>query len=542
MMQLTRQDAYALKCAISKQDIPAGTKLSPMLALLLQGLDYKDNPDHWALVQTLVAKNMEVLQQVMKEDPSQPPVAPETRTDGVRVPELPQSALLDATAADAAKTVGKFLDDGLAWIAKRSPMTPRLFLEAGLLWAVGLTVARRCVLRLDFDDIYPHQYALWVAPTTYFRKSTGLKAITHLVREVAPHLLLAAQSTPEALLSKLAGQKPSNYDLLPPFERKLEDEGTRYAGQRGIIIDEATKLLLSNKKYLDGLPEIIMELYDAPDKLERELRTDGKLVVYEPALSFLGATTPARLSRSLSDTEWEDGLMARFALLTPTDEEIKRQTTSPYGEDFDPPEALTKRLRAIHNAFEQPADYDVRRSGDKQSPLATKNASLAPEALDRFNAYADAMHAMTAPRAGLDERLRGNYGRFPVMMLKIALNLAVMDWADSEKTGSPPTVELGHIARAQQITETYRASAHRLLNAMNVSNDVKNEEKILDFIARSNGTPPSAREILRGTGIKTRKDVDGALAALMDAGTIEQAERKTGGRPAKVFRMAEVHA
>lgn len=556
-MELTRQDAYALKCAVSRQPIPQEITLSPVLKLLLDGLDTINNPEDWSFVQNLVTRDSTVLQQVMQEDPTAPPPVPPAQRGPdaalpalAAIPDLPKTARLSEDAQTQAKAAGRFLDDGMAWLTQRSPMTPRGFLESGLLYVVGLMIARRCVLRLDFDDIYPHLYTLWVAPTTYYRKSTGMKAITQLVRDVAPHLLLAAQSTPEALLGKLAGQRPANYDKLSPYERKLEDEGARYAAQRGVIVDEATKLLLTGKKYLDGLPEILMELFDAPDVMERELRADGKMVVYEPALSFLGATTPSRLARSITDSEWEDGLMARFALVMPEEGEVQRRTTAQSGSGFNPPDDLKRRLHCIHSAFAAPPDYDTRLTSDKRVHLDARSAALEPAALDHFNAYADAMHAMTAPTSGLDDRLRGNYGRFPVLMLKIALSLAVMDWADASssiKSSSAaaaglegvPTVGLGHIARAQQITETYRAGAHRLLTSLNVSQDAKNEERILHFISLNAERPPSAREILRGTGVKNRRDMEGALQALLDAGQIEQTTRATGGRPATVYRLTE---
>ncbi len=66
---------------------------------------------------------------------------------------------------------------------------------------------------------------------------------------------------------------------------------------------------------------------------------------------------------------------------------------------------------------------------------------------------------------------------------------------------------------------------------------MKNEKKLLDFIARSGERPPSAREILRGAGMKTRKEVDATLAALLDDGVIEAVERKTNGRPARGYRL-----
>lgn len=536
-MQLSRQDSYTLRCALSKRDLPEGVKPSPFVQLVLAGLDVKNNPDHWNILQNIVSRDDDVLRQVMAEDPMGPPPIPGGPSiTAASAPELPKSAQLSAKTLEASQGVGCWLDEGMKWLTARSPMTPRLFLESGLLWAAGLAIARRAVLRLDFDDIYPHLYCLWIAPTTYYRKSTGLKAITHLVREVMPHMLLASQNTPELLIYKLAGEKPTNYEKLIPYQRKLEELGARFAGQRGIITDEATKLFLT-KKYLDGLAEILMELYDAPAILERELRGEGKLIVNEPALSLLGATTPARLARNLTDNEWEDGLLARFLLLTPTEEQVKRRATTAQSlANFDPPRDLKLRLRKIYSAFPEPPELNRLYASSEPARLKTVSASMSSEALDMFNAYADAMHEMTAPSFGLDERLRGNYGRFAVQSAKIALILSIMDWSDAGGKGVPQ-ITGPHWARAQSIVEQHRASVHRLIVSLHISQDVKNEERVIDFIRRNMDMPPSAREILRGTGIRTRKDLDTAIASLLEGYVIEEAERKTGGRPAKVYRL-----
>ncbi len=69
---------------------------------------------------------------------------------------------------------------------------------------------------------------------------------------------------------------------------------------------------------------------------------------------------------------------------------------------------------------------------------------------------------------------------------------------------------------------------------------MKNEQKILDFIARvQKEQPPTKREIHRGTGIKNRKEAYVAVDALLDFGVIEELERKTGGRSARVYHLNE---
>lgn len=539
-MLLTAQDAFALRCAISLQPIPNEVKPSPLLAGLLSTLDWQGNPDHRLILQNLVSTQAGLLEQVMKVDPKGKPPVDEPICDELYVPPLPKAAELDEKLVTAANGVGRFQRDCADWLARKSPMTPRIFLESAPLWAAGLAIAKRCVLRLSFDDIYPNLYVLWVAPTTYYHKSTGLKAITKLVASSLHHLLMPETTTPEMLVAKLAGQRPSNYEQLLPSEKKLEDAAIRFAGQRGLSIDEASKILIP-KKYMEGHAEALMQLFDAPDRMERELRGDGKLIVYNPALSLIGATTPAMLARYLTDAEWESGLMARIIPLTPAEKEVKYVVSIHSPELQTTMEGLKSRLMRIHNAFPTPPDWDALYSSEDTVRLKMVEALLEPTVMSHFNAYSEAMHELTDPRRGLDERLRGNYGRLPVLAIKLALILTVMDWADEGGKESPRITE-AHWARAQMLSEEYRASAHRLLAELNVSQDVKNEQKILDFIARTQATkPPTKREIHRGAGIKNRKDAHSAVEALIESGVIVEVERRSNGagRPTMAYKLME---
>ena len=357
-LQLTPDDAYAFRRVLSKMDLPDDLRLSAVAKLLLETLDPLHNPAHWQMLQDMVTNDHRIMQQVMFIDPTSAP--PEDPRDGAElwVPPLPKAAQLDPALVEAANAVGRFHRDCTDWLKRKSPMTPPIFLESAPLWAVGLAIARRCILRLSFDDIYPNLYILWVAPTTYYHKSTGLKAITKLVRSTLPHLLLPETTTPEMLMAKLAGQKPANYDQLLPGEKKLEEQGTRFAGQRGMSIDEASKILIP-KKYMEGHAEALMQLFDGADRMERELRGDGKLIVYNPSLSLIGATTPAMLARYMTDAEWESGLMARIIPLTPTEKEVKYVVSDHAPEIAQMMESLKSRLLRIHNAFPTPPEWEA---------------------------------------------------------------------------------------------------------------------------------------------------------------------------------------
>ncbi|MBW4438475.1 MAG: DUF3987 domain-containing protein [Pleurocapsa minor GSE-CHR-MK-17-07R] len=535
MMNLTEHGAYALRRAVSMLDIPAELTLSPLVESLLASLDWRHDRAHWSILQQILTHDPNLSAQVLRVDPTATvPTSSKTAEDAY-VPPLAKAAHLTDKLLSSAETVGAFQRDCLSWLSQRSPMTPRIFLESGPLWAVGLAVARRCVLRLGFGDIYPNLYYLWVAPTTYYHKSTGLNAITDMVRDTMPHLLLPATTSPEMLVAKLAGEKPANYDKLLPFERRNEDLAARFAGQRGILIDEASKMLIP-KKYMEGHTETMMEMFDAPRRLERELRGDGTLIVYNPALAMIGATTPARLGRYITDSEWEDGLMARFLCLTPTEREIKCVLNGHNLDTHEFPADLKTRLLRVYNAFPMPLDEAALHDLDEPVKHPAISAKMDPAVFDLFNAYYAALHDMTDPRRNLDDRLRGNYGRFSTMALKLALILAIIDWVDAG-TQNAPRITTAHWARGQMLAEEYRASVHRLLDELSIGVDVKNEKKVLDFIARHGERPPSARDVLRGAGVKSRKEVDATLSALIEDGVIEIAERKTGGRSARGYRV-----
>lgn len=514
-MNLSAVDKYALARALQGLPPVDQVGVSPLAQLMVARLAESEVGTE-DIVQARRWFGQRLIEEVFKVDPhGKPPGA--SKNGGDHVPPLPEAACLADEDVRAARSVGKWLDVYEGWIRQRATMTDPLFLQSGGLWLLSLAVARRTVLRLDFGDIYPCLYVLWVAGTTYWRKSTGLRAIERVARDVMPELLLAAQLTPEMLLHRLAGKMPANYDDLPPFEQAREMRGQVFAGQRGFMADEASKLFA--KKYMEGLPEVLMEMYDNPPVVEQEFKTQGKLVVYNPGLSLLFATTPARLSAVFGDGEWEDGLLPRFALLTPTRMVVKRTHAKRRGEHHKAPTMLKGGLRAVYDDLPMPAQPAME---DEPPAMRMAEVKITDGALERFNLYADALHEFTGPDGGLDERLTGVYGRLPVMALKVAQLLAVSDKA----TGAAEAyvITRAHWARAQGITEAYRASSHRLLTVLNRSADQKNEDRVLDYLRQNHAKPPTMFQIYRGTRISQRRDAYGAVTALVDAGKVAKME------------------
>lgn len=522
-MNLSETDRYALARALQGLEPVEQFGLTPLTQMLVENWRGR-KPD---AVDIEIARKwfgQEFVAQVFAIDPNAPP--PVGIDQLSFVPKLPKYASITGERPK----VGRWLDDFTTWARKRASMTDELFLEAGGLWLLSMATARRAVLELDFGLIYNPLYVLWCAGTTYWRKSTGLRAVEMVARHTMPHMMLAAQATPEMLMARLAGQLPINMDKLAADIQASEIAGQAFAAQRGFISDEVSKLFA--KKYMEGLPEVLMEMYDNPPRVEQEFKTQGRLVVNNPGMSLLFSTTPARLGTLFGDNEWEDGLLPRFALLSPTSQFVKRVHATRATTLHSPPGEMMKALRGLYDKLPEP-EVTKAMEGFGSQTLRTEKVQIGDEALDRFNAYADAMHDFTGPTGGIDERLTGVYGRLPVMALKIAMSLTLIDWTMAGEDRMKLEIGGGHWARAQEIAEKWRASSHRLLTDLNRSSDQRIEDRIIDFLKLGHTLPPSAFEIYRGARIHRRADAFAAIEALMNDGRIM--EIHTAGRKGYVL-------
>ncbi len=131
-MTLSEQDAYALRRAVSMMDVPTELKISPLVELLLSTLDWKNNPAHWSLLQQIVTHDPTVSAQILRVDPMRDLSTTNRDKDETFVPALAKSAQLSDKLIAATETVGTFHSDCMAWLSKRSPMTPRIFLDPAL--------------------------------------------------------------------------------------------------------------------------------------------------------------------------------------------------------------------------------------------------------------------------------------------------------------------------------------------------------------------------------------------------------------------------
>lgn len=519
-VRLSKADCFAIKrWWVGMPPHPKNEGVNPIIVKLLASLDAQNVENH-RIVEGTFKDN---IAEIFAVDPNAEPPSRKSSRYEIRIPPLPPYAQLMDEQLKAAEFVGCLLTTFISWATKRSPMTPPFLLEAGGLFLVSLAIALRVCIQFG-SPIYPNLYILWVATTTRFAKSTGLRTVEDVARLAFPHLLIPHESTPEALIASLAGRPPENMSSLSERDRHRIEQSLKFPAQRGLLIDEASSLLGSAKKdYMQGLTELLLQAYDVPELIERSTRSYGLLIVHRMGLSLMGATTPAAMSRYVTHDRWENGELSRFALLMP--ERVMDYDDS-IGE-YDPPAEVVSGLRQLHEMLPEPPSAS---SGEKP---ATIRASMDDAARHAFRRYRRAL--TTELIDDLDVRLQGSYGRFPTQAVKVALNLAVLDWS-LQTQGNNPTIRIGHWARAQQIVESWRASLHRLMVSLDETADSRGQAQIL-VLLKSSPTGLTARDLSRSCGLRT-KEIYSALNVLTESGELEVIERKppNGGQVTKIYR------
>lgn len=419
------------------------------------------------------------------------------------------------------------------WASQVGNQTPEVFHLGMGIWMAAVAIARRVYADARWGvRLYSNLYMMFIADTTFYRKTTAYKLGERILTAAIPHMLMPTPGSPERFQDALAGHAPSNFDQLPQEHQRTVLEATRFAAQRGLFKDEIAGLFGAFKRdYMAGLKDFMLEIYDCPDFMAKETQS-GLVIIRNAAPSILGVTTPAGLSASIGHADWDNGLLPRFALLTPGSDYRERPAL---GAPVEPPEAVTSGLRALHDALPMPE-----KAGDGWQ--AARALRMEVEPWDDCQAYSNTLRRQCDPRleTPLDDRLKGVYGRMHVQAMKVAMICAALDWLDAGR-GSAPVVTGKHWQTGRAIAEHWRASARRLLEHLDRSGAARSErwvqDRILEAFRRAGAQGCTLRSVYRRLNLKAR-DARQTAQDLVRAGLL--VEVSLGG--AEGYRAARAQA
>lgn len=406
------------------------------------------------------------------------------------MPELPNVAQLTEAEVKQGRKAGKFIDDYMTFATKDAPMSPPLFHQTYALAILSTAIARRVFVSVGTNAIYPNLYIMLSAPSTLYTKTTGYKSAMKLLETAGlSHLLLPDGVTPQSLITELSNRPQDNFKDWTQDDKDEWQQERLFSGQRAWWIDEAARLLSQfQQKHLADLLPIVLRLYECESKIKVSTQIRGRETVRNSYLTICGPTTPAALRPHLKTPDyWTNGLFARFLLVAPDTAPVRVF----YPDPFPVPPALAKHVNQLtFERLEQPKESAI---GPTLAPPAVE-AKITPEVKQRWNHYHAAMFEIIS-RRNVPEKLHACYGRFHEKAIKIAMLLAVSDWVRTAK-GNPLVIQSHHWARAQEITEGYRASLHRMIEDASTPMENEDDELVEKILARLQTSSRNSRREL----------------------------------------------
>lgn len=214
-----------------------------------------------------------------------------------------QAAALAAYQADADLTTARqrlgaalpsqgWLSDYLRAVTPLTDAPVEFSLASGLC-AISSAIGNSLWYDTWGQTVYPHLWAVLVAPSSFWRKSTAINMAEKLLREAEDSRVLPADFSREKMLEELSA-RPVGMLTQREFGGFLERLGSTY---------------------MAGTKEMLTDLYDGPERYSRALKTKT-YVIERPAITLLAATTLDWLESKITDGDLRSGFLARFLFIT----------------------------------------------------------------------------------------------------------------------------------------------------------------------------------------------------------------------------------
>ena len=365
------------------------------------------------------------------------------------------------------------------------------------LWSLATVASRRIYVPLAKRIYTPLAIAL-VARTSLFAKTTTANAAMNVLKTAGLGWLLGDdETTPQKLLSDMAGHIPTNYQDMDFDQQMQVDRRVGMSGQVGWYYDEFNQLIdaMTRPGPMAEFAGLLRKLDDCPDEYKYSTKSGGREVIQQPYLPLLANTTPANLRKHASKGGefWNDGFWARFAFITPPPDAWKTETMLE-GEVIVPKmlsdslREWNRRLGVPNCRIEEITDAKDKKTGQfkvVRDPLPSHPVMIDQDAYQAYKRYREATRAMIAESGNQD--LDGSYVRLSDKALRIAAIIASLE--------NDNQINLPIWTLAQEIAEMFRRNLHELYNQVStIQERVAYLKMYLLNFSKSNLLKPSPPE------------------------------------------------
>lgn len=457
--------------------------------------------------------------------------------DTLFIPALPALVMLSSILGEDASVT---MDMYIKFSKLMSPEGFEDFHEACFLSMLSTIAGRRVAIPFAERQYTPLMIAL-VARTSLYKKTTTTKVVKTVLRACGLDWLLGAdETTPQKLLTDMAGAVPVNY---PDFDNDKQDRVKRrlgMSGQRGWSYDEFGSLIKSMLKrdgYMQEFKKLLLTLDSCEETYTYSTQRRGDETVEKPYLSLLGTMTPSCIKDAGKAADfWSDGFWARFAFVCPPPD---TSIDSPMSLGIaTPPIAILKKLIEMHERLGEPYTEIEEVKDKKGQPtgkfnvqrgtLPEQECTFGEGVYDAWIAYRSALKQIV--KLFKHEDFDGWYDRLPIKAIRIAALLAIL-----ENNG---VIEMNHWAKAQEIAERWRVSLHHLYAQSHAqpereSRAAQLEEQIIKRIKQlttEKEQPPTVRDVKCYFKKISTPDIQDMMKKMTAAGVLVEIRGKKASR------------
>lgn len=400
------------------------------------------------------------------------------------------------------------------------------------LWVLSTVAARRIVVHMGSNDIFPTLFIALISESTLWTKTTvGSLGVRLLRRAGCGHLLGPDRTTPQYLLKLMSGIVPREYSTVSPEEQEELRKAFGFSAQRGWFYEEWGGMLHQMRR-VDSpqadLNKLLIVLEGGASLFETATIQRGLERIHAPYLALLGLATPHDLLPFMEegDAWWHDGFWPRFICVTPPWGQTPSRTPMPR-EPYSIPADLIRQLHDWHTTLGDPVvsiDEVVETSGKRTgewrgaiSGFPQRTLTLANETYDAYETYDNAL-ADLIQEGKVHSDLSPWYGRAAQKALRVAMLLASIEGFD--------TLTLPYWDEAQALVETWRVNLHELVGTVGMEGQTSRQamrrvrlEKKIESLLSLNGVM-TGRELQKHLYKVAGDELNATLESMVKIGTI----------------------
>ena len=368
---------------------------------------------------------------------------------------------------------------------------------------LGACLQRRCWISKGVYNIFPNLYTVLVSPSGKCRKSRAMNIGCEIVESFPWMNVIADKTTPEGLLGAL------QYGTQGLEAMQTGEGGTinMNTDSSGLIRAAELAVFLNKQTYTTGIVGILTDLADCKPSFKYITRNKTPIILKNPIVSMIGASTPDWLATSLPEAAFEGGFMSRILF-------------------------VVKFFRDRHITF--PDELPIAEQTELKTDILTMRSmysgeiKLSSTAKEWFNEWYKSSQFQTSE----DTAMGGFIERKPDLSLKLAMMLAI---AKKELVVDTTTLK-----QALAIISWTQERMFAAFDKVDLTPLGQIRHKILEILNVKGVV--TKREILRKYGgrLQSYRQIEEIERIMIEAGEMEYGDWKPDpskpGRPTLVYK------